>query len=124
MRAADGQPFPPPPPLFLPQPTITRRPSVFGTIIESDAPLPDPEAGDPFEGESWEWVGSAASVAVPVLALAAVAVGAFAAKTYDSGADAMLLPSTGEDRPAQIVRIEEGGVGVGGVESAPPVVGE
>ena len=37
--------------------------AVFGTIIESDAPLPDPEAGDPFEGESWEWVGSAASVA-------------------------------------------------------------
>ena len=114
-------PTPFPPPLLL-QPTIlSRRPSVFGTIIESYGPLPDPASSDAFEGEAWEWVGTAASVAVPALALGAVAVGAFAAKTYDSGADALLLPASGEDRPAQIVEtvvVEEE------VVSAPPVVDE
>lgn len=54
-----------------------------------------------------QWLGSAAAVAVPALVLAAIAVGAFAAKTYDSGADSVLLPASAEDRPAVVVPVEE-----------------
>ena len=39
---------------------------------------------------------------------AGVAVAVFAAKTYDTGADAVLLQSTGEDRPALIAPAPEG----------------
>ena len=69
--------------------------------------MPEPESDDFFQGDKWEWLGSAAAVAVPALVLAAVAVGAFAARTYDSGADSVLLPASAEDRPAVVVPVEE-----------------
>ena len=81
---------------------------MLGDIVESKAALPEPDAADFFEGDQWEWVGSVASIAVPVLIAAAVGVGLFAAKTYDTGADAVLLPATGEDRPALIAPAPEG----------------
>ena len=102
-------PPPPPPAAAAPPPPPSRRSSILGDIVETTGttPFPEPEADDFFQGESWEWLGSAAAVAVPALVLAAVAVGAFAAKTYDSGADSVLLPASGEDRPAVVVPVEE-----------------
>ena len=102
-----GSKQPPPPPPA--SPPLSRRPSILGDIVETTggSSLPEPESDDFFQGDSWEWLGSAAAVAVPVLLLAAVAVGAFAAKTYDSGADSVLLPASGEDRPAVVVPVEE-----------------
>lgn len=78
---------------------------------------------DPFEGEAWEWVGTLTSIAVPLLTITAVAIGLFAAKTYDAGADGVLVPASGEDRPAGIARVEEGGEVVRDVVVvvAPPV---
>jgi hypothetical protein len=76
---------------------------VLGDIVETggDA-LPEPDAADFFEGDRWEWLGSVSSLFVPILIAAAVGVGLFAAKTYDTGADAVLMPASGEDRPAMI----------------------
>lgn len=79
-----------------------RRASVLGDIVESKDSLPEPDAADFFEGDQWQWLGSVTSIAVPILIAGAVAVGIFAAKTYDTGADAVLLPASGEDRPALI----------------------
>ncbi len=81
---------------------------MLGDIVESKDSLPEPEAADFFEGDQWEWLGSVSSIIVPVLIAAAVGVGLFAAKTYDTGADAVLLQSTGEDRPALIAPAPEG----------------
>ncbi len=39
-----------------------------------------------------QWLGKLAFVLVPLLVLLAVLVGAFAAKTYDSGASTFLAP--------------------------------
>ena len=110
---------PPPAPV-----TITRQ-SVFGEIIESSAPQPEPGAPG-VEGAGWDWLGTAASVAVPVLALAGVAVAVFAAKTYDAGADGVLMPASGEDRPAVVVSAAEFDQAVAAAreqaaESAPPL---
>lgn len=103
------QPPPPPASPQRQQQPPSRRSSVLGDIVETTGatPLPEPESDDFFQGDGWEWLGSAAAVAVPALVLAAVAVGAFAAKTYDSGADSVLLPSSAEDRPAVMVPVEE-----------------
>ena len=75
---------------------------MLGDIVESDGSLPEPDAADFFEGDQWNWLGSASSIIVPVLIVAAIAVGVFAAKTYDTGADSVLQPAQGEDRPALI----------------------
>ena len=100
---------PTPPPSANAAPPPSRRSSILGDIVETTGttPFPEPEADDFFQGDNWEWLGSAAAVAVPALVLAAVAVGAFAARTYDSGADSVLLPASGEDRPAVVVPVEE-----------------
>ena len=100
---------PTPPPSANAAPPPSRRSSILGDIVETTGttPFPEPEADDFFQGDHWEWLGSAAAVAVPALVLAAVAVGAYAARTYDSGADSVLLPASGEDRPAVVVPVEE-----------------
>ncbi|DBA82908.1 TPA: hypothetical protein ACH3X1_006698 [Trebouxia sp. C0004] len=72
-----------------------RETTVFGDLVDDDAQLQDiPEPGqqDFWEGEKWEWLGKLSFVLVPLLVLLAVLVGAFAAKTYDSGASTFLAP--------------------------------
>ncbi|KAA6418147.1 MAG: hypothetical protein FRX49_11910 [Trebouxia sp. A1-2] len=80
--------------------------TVFGDLVDDDAQLQDiPEPGqqDFWEGEKWEWLGKLSFVLVPLLVLLAVLVGAFAAKTYDSGASTFLAPPSPEDATVKLI---------------------
>lgn len=80
--------------------------TVFGDLVDGEAQLQDiPEPGqqDFWEGEKWEWLGKLSFVLVPLLMLLAVLVGAFAAKTYDSGASTFLAPPSPEDATVKLI---------------------
>ena len=70
----------------------------FGELTDAEIP----EGPDFWEGENWEWVENSAKFVVPALVVLAVAIGGFAANTYNGGAEcapfssflALLCPRT------------------------------
>ncbi|CAL5223772.1 g6337 [Coccomyxa viridis] len=80
----------------------TRRQALGSIVIETNEDLPEPPEKDFWEGGAWEWFGKLTIAVVPLLIAAALGTGIFAAATYNTGADKVLLPA-GEDSPAQIV---------------------
>jgi hypothetical protein len=60
--------------------------------LRSSVPIDVPES-DFWEGETWEWLGKSLFFGIPALVLLLVAVGGFAAKTYNEGATCALPAS-------------------------------
>eukprot|EP00884_Botryococcus_braunii_P017732 jgi/Botrbrau1/4642/Bobra.33_2s0013.1 len=79
------------------------RKSAMGDIVESTDPFPDPPTADLWEGETWEWAGKAATVIVPLLAVATIGLGIFAASQYNEGATEFLQPPSSPDDTARII---------------------
>lgn len=83
------------------------RAAAAGGVDKQDASSPSPrspaDAPDFWENPAFDGLGQALQFAVPVLAAAALAVGLFAAKTYNGNATAYLVSARGEEAPAIIV---------------------
>ncbi|KAL3152683.1 hypothetical protein ABBQ38_012278 [Trebouxia sp. C0009 RCD-2024] len=86
-----------------------RESTVFGDLIDEEEKvpgirgIPPPGEKDFWEGDKWEWLGKLSFVLVPALILSVVLVGAFAAKTYDSGATTYLAPPSPEDATVKLI---------------------
>jgi hypothetical protein len=58
------------------------------------------------QGENWELLGKAASFALPVLILAGVGIGFFAAQTYNQDATVFLESPKSQEDTAKLYTLE------------------
>lgn len=67
----------------------------------------DVPSSDPWEGEQFEVVGKLASLAIPIIAAAAVGIGLFATSTYNEGATVFLDAPKSQQDSAKLIPAEQ-----------------